>query len=94
MIHSVGHYSDECKVLGGFGTTYAASQITKDCGSNPVPRKIFQKNAIINNVVGEIQMIEPKKVSAVNHEAPECLKSDFDENNLCQVENMSIDKTK
>ena len=39
-------------------------------------------------------MIEPKKVSAVNHEAPECLKSDFDENNLCQVENMSIDKTK
>ena len=61
MIHGVGHYSDECKVLGGFGTRYAAAQITKDRGSNPVSRKIFKKNAIINNVVGEIQMIEPKK---------------------------------
>ena len=25
-------------------------------------------------------MNEPKKVSAVNHEAPECLESDYDEN--------------
>ena len=39
-------------------------------------------------------MTESKKVSAVNHEATECLESDYDENNLYQVENMSIDETK
>ena len=30
----------------------------------------------------------------MNHEAPEFLESDFDENNLCQVENMCLDETK
>ena len=65
MIHSIGHSSDECKVLGEFRTNYAASQTTKYRGRNPVPRKIFQKkqenHAIINNVGDEIQINEPKK---------------------------------
>ena len=39
-------------------------------------------------------MIESKKVSAVNHEAPELLESDYDKNDLYQVENMSLDETK
>ena len=39
-------------------------------------------------------MVESKKVSAVNHEAPEFLESDYDENDLYQVENTSLDKTK
>ena len=43
MIHSPGHSSGECKVLGGFGTKYAADHPTKDRGSNTVPRKIFKK---------------------------------------------------
>ena len=34
------------------------------------------------------------KISAVNHEAPGFLESDYDENDLYQVENMSLDETK
>ena len=74
MIHGAGHSSDECKVLSEFGTKYAASQPTKDHGRNPNHRKRVQEkqenHAIINNVVDEIRMIESKKVSAANHEAP------------------------
>ena len=39
-------------------------------------------------------MTEYKKVSAVNHEAPELLESDYDENDLYQVGYTSIDETK
>ena len=39
-------------------------------------------------------MIGSKKVSTVNHEAPEFLEIDYNENDLYQVENMSIDETK
>ena len=38
-------------------------------------------------------MNEPKKISAVNHEAPEFLDNYYDENNLYQVENKIIDDT-
>ena len=44
MIHGAGYYSDECKVLGEFGTKYDISQPTKDRGINPVPRKDSIKN--------------------------------------------------
>ena len=39
-------------------------------------------------------MVESKKLSAVNHKAPQCLESDYNDKNMCQVENMSLDKTK
>ena len=42
----------------------------------------------------EIQMTEPQNVGAVNHEAPWLLESDYDDNDLYQVENTSLDKTK
>ena len=38
-------------------------------------------------------MNEPKKVSAVNNEAPECLENDYDDNDLYQGENMSFEET-
>ena len=41
----------------------------------------------------EILLNEPKTVGAVNHEAPDILESDYDENNLHQVVNMSLDDT-
>ena len=98
MIHGTGHYFKECKVLWGFVTKHAAAQPTEDRSSNPVPRQKFQKNqenhAIINNVVDEILMNEAKKVSYVNHEAPECLEDDYNYNNLYQVENTSLYYTK
>ena len=39
-------------------------------------------------------MIEPKKLSAFNHQAPEFLESDYNENYLYQVENMILGETK
>ena len=39
-------------------------------------------------------MVEFKKVSAVNHEAPEFFDSDYYDNDPYQVENMSLDETK
>ena len=96
MIHGPGHYSDEYKVLGELGTKYIAAQPTKDRGSNPIPRKGYHKkqenHTIIDNVMDVLCMVEFKKVSAVNHEAPEFLESDYDENDLYQVENMSLDE--
>ena len=37
-------------------------------------------------------MNEPKKISAVNNEAPEVSENYYDGNNLYQVENMSLDE--
>ena len=45
-------------------------------------------------MVNELHMVESKKLSSVNHEAPEFLEIYYDANNLYQVENISIDKTK
>ena len=42
----------------------------------------------------ELHVVESKNLSSVNHEAPEFLESDYDANNLYQVENMSLDETK
>ena len=39
-------------------------------------------------------MIEPKKVSTVNHDSLRFLENDYDENDLYQLENMSLDDTK
>ena len=73
MIYGLIHYSDECKVLGEFGTKYAAAQPTNNHGRNPIPRKRFQKkqenHTIIDNIVDELHIVESIKASAVNHEA-------------------------
>ena len=45
-------------------------------------------------MVDELRVVESKKLSAVNHEAKEFLESDYNENNLYQLENMSLDDTK
>ena len=45
-------------------------------------------------MVDELHMVEFKKVSAVNHEAPEFFDSDYYDNDPYQVENMSLDETK
>ena len=73
LIHGLGNFSDEYKVLGEFRTKYAKIQTTEDCESNPVPRKILHKNlenkAIINNPVENILQNETKRVSDVNNKA-------------------------
>ena len=74
MIPGTGHSSDEFKALGEFGTKYYAAQHTNNRGRDPIPKKRLQKKqenqTIINNMLDELCMVESKKVSAVNHEAP------------------------
>ena len=97
MIHGLVHYSDECMFFDEFGAKYAAYYHTKNHGSNPISKRGFQikqaNHTIIENMVDEIHMVESKNVSAVNHDAPEFLETQYDENNLYQVENMSLDET-
>ena len=98
MIHGLGHSSDEFNILGEFRTKYAADQPTKNRGSNPIPKKGYQEKqdnrAIIDNMVDELHVVESKNLSAINHEAPEFLESDYNSNDLYQVENMSLGETK
>ena len=65
--------------------------------NNPVPRKKFNRqqenNAIINNAVDEILLHETQRVIAAK-EAPGFLESDYDENKIYQVENMSLEGAK
>ena len=67
-------------------------------GETPYLKKGFHKkqenHAIIDNMMDELQMVESKKVSAVNNETAEFLESDYDANYLYQVENKSLDETK
>ena len=44
LIHGPGHSSEECKVLGDFGTKYAKSRPTEDHGNSPVPRKKINRH--------------------------------------------------
>ena len=77
MIHGDGHSSNEGKILGKFETKYDASHPTKDSRRDPISRSMFhkkqEKHTIIDNMVDEVRIIESKKVSAVNHKAPEFL---------------------
>ena len=45
-------------------------------------------------MVDELHMVESKKISVINHEAPWFLESGYDANDLYQVENMNLDETK
>ena len=98
LIHGPGKPSEECKVLGDFGTKYANSRPTKEHGRSPVPKKKINRqqenNAIVDNAVDEILLNETQKASAKNHEAPEFLDSDYDANDLYQVDKMSLEETK
>ena len=89
-IRGIGHSSGEYEVLREFGTKYAAVQPNKDRSSIPIPWKRFQKkqenHVIVNSVLDDILLNELKKVSAVNHNAPEFLENDYGENDLYLVE--------
>ena len=53
----------------------------------------MENNAIVNKSVGEILLTENQKLSAAR-EAPEFLDSDYDENDVYQVDKMSLEETK
>ena len=88
LIHGPGNSSEECKVLGDFGTKCAKSRSTKYHGNNYVPRggiNIHKENkTIVNNAANEILLTQ--KVRATNHKAPEFMYSNYDANALYKVD--------
>ena len=51
-------------------------------------------NTIVNNAVDEILLNETQKLCAMNHEAPAFLDSEYNENDLYQVDKMIFEETK
>ena len=97
LIHGPRNSSDECKVLGDCGSKYVKSRPTKDRRQNTAPRKKFNRqqenNAIVNSTMDEILLQKNQKVNN-EKEAHENVESDFDESELYQIDNMSLDDTK
>ena len=67
LIHIPGNSSNECKVLGCFGSKYSKS-MTKDSMQNPTKTNKFnrkqEKHGIVQNAVDEIILQENNKLSA------------------------------
>ena len=83
--------------MGDFGSRYVKRRPTKELRNDPVPRKEFNRNQennfIVNIEVDEILLYENQKVSAVK-EAIERFESNFYENELYQIDNISLQDTK
>ena len=79
--------------MGYFGSKYAKIRHTNNRGQNPENRNKYTRqqynNAIVNSAVDEIILQEDNKVSA-GTEAQEIIESEFDENNLYRIDNMSL----
>ena len=97
LINFPRHSSDECKALGNFGSKYAETIPTKDCGHDPITRKKFnnqqENDYIVKIAVDEILVNENEKGIATK-EAHENVESYFDDNKLYQIDNMSLEDIK
>ena len=94
IIHGPGYSSYECKVWGDFGSKYAKNRPTKDRGQDQ--RKFNSQqdnNSIVNSLFDEILLQENQKVSTENW-TKENIESDSDENELYQINSMSLDDKK
>ena len=92
LIHGPGNSSDKYKVLGDFGSKYAKIRHTDNRGHNheSINKYTRQKysNTIVNSTVYEIILQEDNKVSP-EIEAQDIIESDFDDNYLYRIDNMS-----
>ena len=95
LVHGSGNQSDEWKVLGDFGSKYGKSRPTKERRKNPTNRfnRKQENNAIVNHAVDKIYLQENDKVIS-KEEAQENIESEFYENDLYQIDNMSLDDKK
>ena len=97
LIQGPGHSSDKYKVLGDFGYKYAKISHYKNRGHKPANKNKYTRqqynNAIVNSAVDYIILQENNKVSA-GIEVQEIIESEFDENNLYRIYNMSLEEKK
>ena len=84
-------------VSGGFGSKYSKNRSTKDRGNEPKTSKnpgIHQyNNAIFHNAVDELILQDNKKLS-VEDEAHKKMYSEIVNNDLHEIDNMSLDENK
>ena len=89
LIHGPGHLSDECKVLGEFGTKYAKYRTTKDHSQDYATMKRFGKqqdnNDIIQRVVDDIILQYNNKLS-VKYETHDNTDEKVDEDELYELD--------
>ena len=94
-IHGPINSSDECKVLGDFGTKYDTYRSTKDHRQDPATKKSFgrqqENNTMIQHVVDEIILQQNEKLS-VKYETRESIYNEVNEDDLPDLENISLDK--
>ena len=97
LIHGPGHSSDKYKVLGDFGSKYSKIRHTNNRGQNPENRNKYTRqqynNAIVNSAVDEIILQENNKLSD-GTEAQDIIESEFDDNDLYWIDNMSLEEKK
>ena len=96
VIHGSSNSSDECKVLGDFGSAYDKIYLLRTAGTIPYQECLNrneEKNYIVDSAVDEILLHENQKVSG-EKEAHENIESDFDRNKLYQINNTSLDDKK
>ena len=95
LIHGPGHSSYECKFLGDFGYKYSKSRPTKYCRQDPAKMKKCKRqkenNSISQHAVDQIILKEKSKFSAED-EAQESIYFEINEDDLHEIDNMSIDK--
>ena len=95
LILGPGNSSDKYKVLGDFGSKYAKTRHTNNRGHNHKNINEYTRqqynNTIVNSAVDEIILQENNKVSA-GTEAQKIIESEFDENSLYRIDNMSLEK--
>ena len=94
LVHGPGCSSDEFKVLAGFGDKYSKIRPTKDHGHEPATKNKFnrqkEKNYIVNHAVDEIILQDNNKGSD-EYESHENIDSKINENDLYDIDNMSLD---
>ena len=83
--------------MGYFGSNYYKSRPSNNHGQEPATRKKFNRhkenNDIVNHEVDDIILQKNNKASS-EYEAHENIDDEVDENDLYQIDNMSLDDKK
>ena len=97
LIHGSRHSLDKYKVLGDFGSKYAEIRYTENRGHNPTNRNKYTRqqynNTIVNSAVDGIILQENNKLSD-GTESQEIIETEFDENDLYRIDNVSLEEKK
>ena len=97
LVRGPGNSSGECKVLGDFGSKYYKIRPTKDHRHDPAFKKTVnrhqQNNYIVQHSVDEIILQDNEKLNA-EYESHGNIDSEIGDNNIYEIDNMSLDERK